>query len=213
MMRDRRSGSGFKVFGSGIFLGVVLGLCLAIFSAWVVDKNSLRELFGDNPESTVAAPPAPDVPADIYSVPPEGSAGITQVPTPGTPPVNRPASAVVAVPDGKAPIVATTPTTPESPSAPPVAVTPPPQTASVSVPETKSTHWLQVGSFTKPEDAENRRVDLALLGWEATVQKTDIPNIGIRYRVRIGPFSDETILARIKTEVERRNFQTSVVQQ
>ena len=55
--------------------------------------------------------------------------------------------------------------------------------------------WLQAGSFAGESDAENLKARLALAGWEAAVQKAEIPDKGTRYRVRLGPYdnTDELI--------------------
>ncbi|MFZ2542314.1 MAG: SPOR domain-containing protein [Gallionella sp.] len=49
-------------------------------------------------------------------------------------------------------------------------------------------HLLQVGSFPKAEDAEKLKAKLALLGAEANIQTATIPDKGVWYRVRLGPY-------------------------
>lgn len=52
-------------------------------------------------------------------------------------------------------------------------------------------HLLQAGSFQNADDAEKLKAKLALLGVEANVQSATIPDKGIWYRVRLGPYKTE----------------------
>ncbi len=47
---------------------------------------------------------------------------------------------------------------------------------------------LQAGSFPNVNDAENLKAKLALLGVEANIQTATIPDKGVWYRVRLGPY-------------------------
>jgi cell division protein FtsN len=49
---------------------------------------------------------------------------------------------------------------------------------------------LQAGSFSNVGDAENLRAKLALLGVEANIQSAAIPDKGVWYRVRVGPYKN-----------------------
>ena len=72
-------------------------------------------------------------------------------------------------------------------------------------------YWLQAGSFSAQSDAENLKARLALGGWEANVQEGTLPDKGVRYRVRLGPYDDADELARMKTELARRGFDVAVI--
>ena len=71
--------------------------------------------------------------------------------------------------------------------------------------------WLQAGSFTAESDAENLRARLALAGWEAAVQTASVPDKGVRYRVRLGPYDNADELNRIKGELGKRGFDVAVI--
>ena len=71
--------------------------------------------------------------------------------------------------------------------------------------------WLQAGSFSTEPDAENLRAQLALAGWEATVQEGAIPDKGVRYRVRLGPYDNPDELGRMKSELAKRGFDVAVI--
>lgn len=55
---------------------------------------------------------------------------------------------------------------------------------------------LQVGSFRNATDADAMKAQLALLGFEANVAETVSQKNGKWFRVRLGPYSDERVLAR-----------------
>ena len=72
-------------------------------------------------------------------------------------------------------------------------------------------YWLQAGSFATESDAENLKAQLALAGWEAGVQQGTLPDKGVRYRVRLGPYDNTDELNRIKTELGRKGFDVAVI--
>ena len=73
--------------------------------------------------------------------------------------------------------------------------------------------WLQAGSFAGESDAENLKARLALAGWEAAVQKAEIPDKGTRYRVRLGPYDNTDELSRNRAELGKRGFDVAVIRQ
>lgn len=71
--------------------------------------------------------------------------------------------------------------------------------------------WLQAGSFSGEAEAENLRARLALAGWEAAVQTASVPDKGVRYRVRLGPYDNTDELNRVKGELGKRGFDVAVI--
>jgi cell division protein FtsN len=71
--------------------------------------------------------------------------------------------------------------------------------------------WLQAGSFAAEPDAENLKAQLALAGWEARVQQGTLPDKGVRYRVRLGPYDNTDELNRIKNELAKKGFDVAVI--
>lgn len=59
---------------------------------------------------------------------------------------------------------------------------------------------LQVGSFTKPADADRMRASLALLGIESRLQRVAIDD-QVFHRVRVGPMSDLREINRIRNRL------------
>ncbi|MFA5170756.1 MAG: SPOR domain-containing protein [Sulfuriferula sp.] len=49
-------------------------------------------------------------------------------------------------------------------------------------------YFVQAGAFPNPEDADNLKARLALMGFEASIQAAEIPDKGTWYRVRLGPY-------------------------
>ena len=52
----------------------------------------------------------------------------------------------------------------------------------------KETYFLQAGSFSNADDADKLKAKLAMLGIEASVQVTTIPDKGVWHRVHVGPY-------------------------
>ena len=78
-------------------------------------------------------------------------------------------------------------------------------------PKAQDRFWLQAGSFAAEPEAENLKARLALAGWEAAVQPATLPDKGVRYRVRLGPYDNTDELNRVKGELGKRGFEVSVI--
>ena len=50
-------------------------------------------------------------------------------------------------------------------------------------------YYLQAGAFQNPNDADNLKAQLAMLGIEAVIQTGEVGGKGVFHRVRVGPFS------------------------
>ncbi|MEO8305234.1 MAG: SPOR domain-containing protein [Betaproteobacteria bacterium] len=71
--------------------------------------------------------------------------------------------------------------------------------------------WLQAGSFANQTDAEDLKARLAFAGWEATIQSATVPDKGVRYRVRLGPYDNTEALQRMKSDLAARGFDVAVI--
>lgn len=71
--------------------------------------------------------------------------------------------------------------------------------------------WLQAGAFASQSDAESLKARLALAGWEAAVQSATLPDQGVRYRVRLGPFDNTDEVNRVKGELGKGGFDAAVI--
>jgi cell division protein FtsN len=59
-----------------------------------------------------------------------------------------------------------------------------------SVAITKEMYFVQAGSFQNVGDAEKLKAKLAFSGFEASIQTANIPEKGVWYRVRLGPYNN-----------------------
>lgn len=64
-------------------------------------------------------------------------------------------------------------------------------------------NFLQAGSFSNPNDAEKLKARLAMLGLESSIQTANIPDRGVWYRVRLGPYKDTDELNRTRTSLKQ----------
>ena len=71
----------------------------------------------------------------------------------------------------------------------------------------KDLYVLQAGSFRSAQDADRRRGELALLGLEASIEKTASSN-GHWYRVYIGPFESRSAMARARSITAQQSIDT-----
>jgi cell division protein FtsN len=71
--------------------------------------------------------------------------------------------------------------------------------------------WLQAGSFATEADAENLKARLAFAGWQANVQQGTVPDKGVRYRVRLGPYDNTEELNRVRSDLAKNGFDVAVI--
>ena len=162
--RPKSSGNEFPVF-AGILLGIVMGLAIAGSIAWFVLKK--------NP---VPPPPVKELPQ--VAKPQEKT------------PLGKPASAGTASGDGKARFEFYKELT-DKPD--PVTKKPerlPPTVAKIDPNPKAGVFFLQEGAYTNADDADKVKAKLALLGMVANVQPANIPDKGVWYRVRLGPYKN-----------------------
>ncbi len=167
--RSNGGGSEFPVF-AGILLGIVMGLAIAGGIAWfVLKKNpvpapSVKEAPQAGkptaPEKTVAAKPGPAGAAGTA----EGKARFEFY------------KELTGKPDTHSRQTERHDTAMLKP-VPPKA-------------ESKAAWFLQEGAYTNVDDAEKVKAKLALLGMVANVQPANIPDKGLWYRVRLGPYKN-----------------------
>jgi len=81
-------------------------------------------------------------------------------------------------------------------------ITPPPLVDSKPI-AAGEPHFLQAGSFSRQDDAEKLKARLALLGLESSIQTATIPDRGVWYRVRLGPYKDADELNRTRDSLKQ----------
>ncbi len=72
-------------------------------------------------------------------------------------------------------------------------------------------YFLQAGSFQNPADADNMKAKLALLGLEASVEPISLPDKGVWYRVRLGPYANVEEINRVRTQLAQNGVDASLV--
>ena len=72
-------------------------------------------------------------------------------------------------------------------------------------------YLLQAGAFQNPADADNLKAKLALIGFEASVEPTNLPEKGVWYRVRVGPYSNVDEINRARTQLVQNGVDASLV--
>jgi cell division protein FtsN len=75
----------------------------------------------------------------------------------------------------------------------------------------RATYYIQAGSFQNPADADNQKAKLALLGLEAAVEPTSLPDKGTWYRVRLGPYAKIDDLNRVRQNLAQNGIDASLV--
>ena len=76
----------------------------------------------------------------------------------------------------------------------------------------KPSMYLQIGAYTNATEADNVRAKLALQGFEAQVQTTNLDE-RVWYRVRIGPWSDVTKANALKDDLVRRGYIPTLIKE
>jgi len=167
--RPGGSGNEFPIF-AGILLGIVMGLAIAGGIAWFVLKKN-----------TVTPPPVKEqVQPGKASVGKPAAAGTSSGTSEGKARfefykelTDKPDSTATKKPERQPPVAIKS----DSPVKPNVQA---------------DVYFLQEGSYTTADDAEKVKAKLALLGMVANIQQADIPEKGVRYRVRLGPYKTST---------------------
>lgn len=75
----------------------------------------------------------------------------------------------------------------------------------------KEAFFLQAGAFQNAPDADNLKARLALLGIEATIQTTKLPDKGVWHRVRLGPYASIEELNQTRDTLKQSGVETTLV--
>jgi cell division protein FtsN len=71
-------------------------------------------------------------------------------------------------------------------------------------------YFIQVGAFRTPEDAEQQRAKLSLLGFQAKVTEHEQSGRTV-YRVRLGPFDKKDEADKTKEKLDAQSIETALV--
>ena len=71
-------------------------------------------------------------------------------------------------------------------------------------------YFIQAGAYRTPEDAEQQRARLLLLGMQARVTEREQAGRTV-YRVRVGPFDKKDEADRVKEKLDNSSIETALV--
>jgi len=157
---------------AGIFVGMVVGVAMAAGVAWYLMKSPSPFM---NKEQPAVAKSQPD------SAKPAASASTDK--STATTGDGKPRFEFYKVLTDKQQATVT----PAKPAEKPKPVDKP-KAADNKMANAYEPQVLQAGSFTNINDAEKLKAKLALLGVQANIQTATIPDKGVWYRVRLGPY-------------------------
>jgi len=191
------SGGGFLV---GMFVGLLIGLAIALGIALYLNKTPIPFMSG-------AKPPA------------QGSQDAGKPPLAGLPQGGQKPAApapAAAAPDkprfdfykilagGEEPLsdreLRERLRAAQSPKPDPIAAAAP-----------SDVYFIQAGAFQNPADADNQKARLAILGFESNVEPTSLPDKGMFYRVRLGPYTKVDELNRVRQALAQNGIDANLV--
>ena len=82
-----------------------------------------------------------------------------------------------------------------------------------STPAGREAFFLQAGAFQNAPDADNLKARLALLGIEANIETSAVPDKGVWHRVRIGPYTSVEELNQTRDTLKQNGVQTTLIKQ
>lgn len=189
MTRDYKSsdrkGGAHRSGGSllaGILIGLILGLVIALGVAWYVNKMP-------SPFSAARTPAAPKGEA-AKAAPPRADEKAAKVEE-----LKPKFDFYKILPGG------------EEPSADKQAK----DAAKGSTAGARESFLLQAGAFQNAPEAENLKARLALLGIEANIETSTLPDKGVLHRVRIGPYTSVEELNRTRDTLKQNGVPTTLI--
>ena len=169
---------------TGMLVGIVAGVGMAAGVAWYLMKSPKPFL---NKEQPVVAKPQPEPTKQAAAV----TAGVATEKSTATPGDGKPRFEFYKVLTDKQGAAAVAPSRPADKPKPADKSLPAKHQQAESKPAAANeSQILQAGSFSNVNDAEKLKAKLALLGVEANIQTATIPDKGVWYRVRLGPYKN-----------------------
>lgn len=185
----------------GMFLGLVLGVAIAAGVVWYMNKTPIPFVNGKPATNGAAAPAQPGKPVVAAAGQPANPQA--PLPIPGKPgdPLPEKRFQFYDILPGKADAV------------------PDPKPAPEAAKETKTEEkkeelknpvFLQAGSFSTAQDADNQKAKLALIGVEAGVQQVMVQD-KTYFRVRLGPYAKMDEANKVRSELAKAGIEATLV--
>ena len=185
----RRSGGGFLL---GLFVGLVLGLGIALGVVFYLNKTPFPFIGKAKPAASKDATTDLAKPAAVAGMPQGGGAPAAK----GT---DKPKFDFYKILPGNEEPVSDR----ELKEA---------ARAAKNQPDAgKGIFFIQAGSFQNPADADNQKAKIAILGFESSVEPTNLPDKGTWYRVRLGPYTTLDELNRVRRVLAQNGIDASLV--
>ena len=166
----------------GMFVGLVIGLGAALGIAFYLNKT---------PIPFMTKKPAAEKPADSGKTP-----EIAGMPGSKAPPAEKPKFDFYKILPGSEETVSEKDLK---------------AAAKAKPEESQDIYVLQAGSFQNPADADNRKAQLAILGFEAAVEPVTLPDKGTWYRVRLGPYTKIDEINKMRSTMATNGIDVSLV--
>jgi cell division protein FtsN len=165
----------------GMFVGLVLGVVIAAVVVWYT-KNMLPPFVSKAPHVQNGKPGQPPMPLPGK---------------PGDPVPEEKRFQFYDILPGKTEAVPN--------AAPASSATAAPETAA---PEKR--HYLQAGSFSNSQEADNLKATLAMIGQEADIQQVMVQDKTF-YRLRLGPYAKIDDASRVRAELAKSGVETILI--
>ena len=188
----RRSRGSFLL---GVFIGIIVGLGIALSVAFYLNKTPLPFLGKGRPEAAKEGKGAPSEPQKPVAGLPQGAAKSAEREKPKF-------DFYKILPGGEEPV-----TDRELKEAARAAAKGPAGQAEAA----KSVFFIQAGSFQNPADADNQKAKIAILGFASSVEPSTLPDKGTWYRVRMGPYTSIDELNRVRRVLSQNGIDASLV--
>ena len=75
----------------------------------------------------------------------------------------------------------------------------------------KDVYFIQAGSFQNPAEADNQKARLAILGFESSVEPANLPDKGVWYRVRMGPYAKLDDINKVRQALAQNGIEASLI--
>lgn len=179
----------------GMFIGLVIGVALAAGVVWYLNKSPLPFV------ERVQPPVKPDAAANGKNGQPTQPLAL-----PGKPgdPIPEKRFQFYDILPGKADAVPD-----KAPKADAQKEEPKKEDKKEESKESKTPLFLQAGSFSTAQDADNQKAKLAFMGIEAVVQQVMIQDKTF-YRVRVGPYTKIDELNKVRAELAKSGIEAQL---
>lgn len=197
------SGGGFLV---GMFLGLLIGLAIALGIALYLNKTPIPFMSRAQP-SAEDGKGEPGKAPPIAGLPQGGPAQKPAAPVPASKPPEKPRFDFYKILVGSEEPLSDRELRERLSAAAKSAA--PEQQVAAAAPQ--DVYFIQAGAFQNPADADNQKARLAILGFESNVEPTNLPDRGMFYRVRLGPYAKVEELNRVRQALAQNGIDANLV--